>query len=91
MAGHMGAERVTTQNLEVVRTDVDRGLVMIKGAVPGNKGGWVLVRVAVKRPLPDDVPTPGAFRAPTADETAHKAGADQSDAGADTATTESEE
>jgi len=66
MAGHMGAERVTTQNLEVVRTDVDRGLVMIKGAVPGNKGGWVLVRDAVKRPLPDGVPMPGAFKAPAA-------------------------
>ncbi|MEM7751063.1 MAG: 50S ribosomal protein L3, partial [Pseudomonadota bacterium] len=64
MAGHMGAERVTTQNLEVVKTDVERGLVMIKGAVPGNKGGWVLVRDAVKRPLPDGVPTPGAFKAP---------------------------
>ncbi len=64
MAGHMGAERITTQNLEVVRTDVDRGLVMIKGAVPGNKGGWVLVRDAVKRPLPDGVPMPGAFKAP---------------------------
>ena len=65
MAGHMGAERVTTQNLEVVKTDVERGLVMIKGAVPGNKGGWVLVRDAVKRPLPDGVPMPGAFKAPT--------------------------
>ena len=65
MAGHMGAERITTQNLEVVKTDVERGLVMIKGAVPGNKGGWVLVRDAVKRPLPDGVPMPGAFRAPT--------------------------
>ncbi len=64
MAGHMGAERVTTQNLEVVKTDVERGLVMIKGAVPGNKGGWVLVRDAVKRPLPDSVPMPGAFKAP---------------------------
>ena len=66
MAGHMGAERVTTQNLEVVRTDVERGLLMIKGAVPGSKGGWVLVRDAVKRALPKDVPTPGAFRAPAA-------------------------
>lgn len=64
MAGHMGAERVTTQNLEVVKTDVERGLVMIKGAVPGNKGGWVLVRDATKRPLPDGVPVPGAFKAP---------------------------
>ncbi|MEZ5852211.1 MAG: 50S ribosomal protein L3 [Hyphomicrobiaceae bacterium] len=62
MAGHMGSERVTTQNLEVVGTDVDRGLVLVRGAVPGVKGGWVLVRDAVKRPLPTDVPKPGAFR-----------------------------
>lgn len=62
MAGHMGAERVTTQNLEVVRTDVERGLIMVKGAVPGSKGGWVLVRDAVKKKLPEGVPTPGAFR-----------------------------
>ncbi len=47
MAGHMGYERVTTQNLVVVKTDVERGLVMVRGAVPGSKGGWVLVRDAV--------------------------------------------
>src|SRR3546814_8305593 len=52
MAGHMGTERITTQNLEVVRTDVERGLIMVKGAVPGSKGGWVLVRDAVKKALP---------------------------------------
>ncbi len=62
MAGHMGSERVTTLNLEVVGTDVDRGLVLVRGAVPGVKGGWVLVRDAIKRPLPTDVPKPGAFR-----------------------------
>ncbi|MEZ5907794.1 MAG: 50S ribosomal protein L3 [Hyphomicrobiaceae bacterium] len=65
MAGHMGAVRVTTQNLEVVGTDVDRGLVLVRGAVPGNKGGWVLVRDAIKRNLPQDAPRPGAFRKPT--------------------------
>ncbi len=64
MAGHMGARRVTTQNLEVVRADVARGLLLIKGAVPGARGGWVLVRDAIKKPLPDDAPRPGAFRAP---------------------------
>ncbi len=63
MAGHMGSERVTTQNLEVVRTDADRGLIMVRGAVPGSKGGWILVRDAVKKALPEGVPTPGAFRA----------------------------
>ena len=63
MAGHMGAEQVTTQNLKIVRTDVERGLIMIQGAVPGSKGGWVLIRDAVKKALPDGVPMPGAFRA----------------------------
>ena len=62
MAGHMGSERVTTQNLVVVRTDTERGLVMVRGAVPGHKGGWVLVRNAVKRKLPEAAPKPGAFK-----------------------------
>lgn len=64
MAGHMGAERVTTQNLKVVKTDVERGLVMVRGAVPGSKGGWVLLKDAVKKSLPDGVPMPGSFRMP---------------------------
>jgi large subunit ribosomal protein L3 len=55
---------VTTQNLEVVKTDPARGLLMVKGAVPGSKGGWVLVRDAVKRPLPAEAPKPGAFKMP---------------------------
>jgi len=63
MAGHMGSARVTVQNLEVVRTDADRGLIMIKGAVPGSKGGWVTVRDAVKRKAPDGLPMPAAIRA----------------------------
>ena len=63
MAGHMGAARVTVQNLEVVKTDPDRGLIMIKGAVPGSKGGWVTVRDAVKVPAPDGLPMPAAIRA----------------------------
>jgi large subunit ribosomal protein L3 len=62
MAGQMGGERVTTLNLEVVQTDKDRGLILVRGAVPGSKGGWVLVRDAVKRPLPKEAPRPGAFR-----------------------------
>jgi large subunit ribosomal protein L3 len=63
MAGHMGAVRVTTQNLEVVRTDADRGLIMVKGAVPGNKGGWVTIKDAVKKAAPKDLPLPAAIRA----------------------------
>jgi large subunit ribosomal protein L3 len=62
MAGQMGGERVTTQNLVVVRTDVERGLLMIKGAVPGSKGGWVLVRDAVKKAANGEAPKPGAFK-----------------------------
>jgi large subunit ribosomal protein L3 len=62
MAGHMGDERVTTQNLKIVRTDVPRGLIMVEGAVPGAKGGWILVRDAVKRALPKEAPKPGAIR-----------------------------
>ena len=62
MAGHMGAARVTTQNLQVVRTDVDRGLIMVKGAVPGSKGGWVTIKDAVKKPLSDSVIYPAALR-----------------------------
>ena len=66
MAGHMGDERVTTLNLKVVRTDVERGLILVEGAVPGAKGGWILVRDAVKKQLPAGVPKPGAFRLPDA-------------------------
>jgi len=62
MAGHMGDRQVTTLNLRVVKTDVERGLIMVRGAVPGAKGGWVLLRDSVKKALPDDVPLPGAFR-----------------------------
>ena len=61
MAGHLGVERVTTLNLEVAAVDADRGLLMIKGAVPGAKGGFVLVRDAVKRARPDEVPYPAAL------------------------------
>ena len=62
MAGHMGQTRVTTQNLEVVSTDVDRGLILIKGAVPGSKGAWILVRDAIKSPIPEAAPRPAALR-----------------------------
>jgi large subunit ribosomal protein L3 len=69
MAGHLGDERVTTLNLEVVQIHPDRGLVLVRGAVPGAKGGWVLMRDAVKKALPKDAPKPGAFRAKAAAET----------------------
>jgi large subunit ribosomal protein L3 len=60
MAGHLGAERVTTQNLEVAQVDAERGLLLVKGTVPGTAGGFVLVRDAVKRPRPADAPYPAA-------------------------------
>ena len=63
MHGHMGVERVTTQNVEVAKVDVERGLIMVRGAVPGARGGWLLVRDAVKKALPEGVPTPAAIRA----------------------------
>ena len=66
MAGHMGDVRVTTQNLEVVSTDADRGLILVRGAVPGSKGAWIYVRDAVKAPLPDNAPKPAAIRAAAA-------------------------
>ena len=63
MAGHMGETRVTTQNVEIVSTDADRGLILIRGAVPGSKGAWILVRDAAKVALPANAPKPAAIRA----------------------------
>src|SRR5476649_2939281 len=63
MPGHMGVDRITTLNLKVVKTDVARGLILVEGAVPGAKGGWITVRDAVKKKLPEGVPKPGKFRA----------------------------
>jgi len=62
MAGHMGGERVSVQNLKVVATDEDRGLIMISGAVPGSAGGWVRVSDAIKRKLPEGAPFPAAVK-----------------------------
>src|SRR3981189_1402510 len=62
MPGHMGVDRITTLNLRVVQTDVARGLILVEGAVPGSKGGWIAVRDAVKKALPKDAPKPGKFR-----------------------------
>jgi len=62
MAGHMGAERVTVQNLSVVRTDADQGLILLSGSVPGHKGAWVEISDAVKAALPEDAPFPAGVR-----------------------------
>jgi large subunit ribosomal protein L3 len=66
MAGHLGQERITTQNLEVARVDPERNLIMIRGAIPGAKGDFVLVRDAVKRARHADAPYPAALAAPAA-------------------------
>ncbi|HIJ62912.1 MAG TPA: 50S ribosomal protein L3 [Rhodospirillaceae bacterium] len=73
MAGHMGDVQVTTQSLTVVSTDSARGLIIVKGAIPGAEGGWVLVRDAVKKKLPEGVPFPAGIKlaqaaAPAAEE-----------------------
>ena len=62
MAGHMGDQRVTTLNLRIVKTDEERGLILLKGAVPGTAGSWVLVRDSVKHRLPDEVPLPAGIQ-----------------------------
>lgn len=90
MAGHMGAKQVTVQNLEVVYTDAERGLILIKGGVPGSKGGFVLIRDAAKKKAPDGLPLPAAIRrAPTA--TAEAASAPPAPAGDAAAAGDSEE
>ena len=76
MAGHMGNTRVTTQNVEVVSTDADRGLILIRGAVPGTKGAWILVRDAVKEALPANAPKPAGIRAAAKSEAPANQGAE---------------
>ncbi len=68
MAGQLGNERVTTQSLEIVQSDAERGLILVKGSVPGSDNGWVLIRDAVKRKTPDGLPFPAALRSGTADD-----------------------
>ncbi|SIO52557.1 LSU ribosomal protein L3P [Rhodovulum sp. ES.010] len=86
MAGHMGAARVTTQNLQVVKTDADRGLIMVKGAVPGAKGGWVTIKDAVKKPTPENIILPAALKSAAeeaqraAEEAAAQAAAEEEEA-----------
>ena len=66
MAGHMGSERKTILNLEVVATDLGESLILVKGAIPGAKNGWILINDAVKKPANTDAPYPGAVRAEAA-------------------------
>ena len=80
MAGHMGDERVTTQNLQIVRTDPEQGFILVRGAVPGAKGGWILIRDAAKRKAPDGLPTPAAVRAKTGGQRAAADAASSEDA-----------
>ena len=80
MAGHLGSVRVTTQNLQVVRTDSDRGLIMVKGSVPGAAGGWVTIKDAVKKPEAKDAPRPAAIRAAAAAAPAAEAAAEGGEA-----------
>jgi large subunit ribosomal protein L3 len=67
MAGHLGAERVTTLNLRIVELDIERGLILVEGAVPGTSGAWIYVRDAVKKALPEAAPKPGKYRMTNAD------------------------
>src|SRR6201994_1983084 len=82
MPGHMGVDRVTTLNLRVVQTDVERGLILVEGAVPGAKGGWIMVRDAVKKTLPKDAPKPGKFRVAGGTDTASAPAGESAPAGA---------
>ena len=63
MPGHMGDRRITTQNVKVVKTDVERGLIMIQGSVPGSKGAWIMIKDAVRKPAPQGAAFPGSFKA----------------------------
>ncbi|KKC31201.1 50S ribosomal protein L3 [Devosia psychrophila] len=63
MPGHMGDRRITTQNVKVVKTDVERGLIMVQGSVPGSKGAWIQIKDAVKKPAPQGAAFPGSFKA----------------------------
>ena len=69
MAGHMGAKRVTVQNLEIIGTDDERGLILVSGAVPGSKQGWVLISDAVKTAVHDDAPFPAGLKSAPVEET----------------------
>jgi large subunit ribosomal protein L3 len=82
MPGQLGVERVTTLNLRVVQTDVERGLILVEGAVPGAKGGWIVLRDAVKKALPKEAPKPGKFRTADTAATSEAPAAEQPKEGA---------
>jgi len=88
MPGHLGVDRVTTLNLKIARVDVERGLLLVEGAVPGADGGWIRVRDAVKKALPKDAPKPGKFK--LADAAEAKASDTPADAAPAAATKEGE-
>ena len=62
MAGHMGDAKVTVQNLMVVSTDLEKGIILIKGAVPGSRGSFVLIKDAIKEDVPDEAPFPASIK-----------------------------
>lgn len=62
MAGHLGAERVTTQNLKVVGVDTEDNLILVQGSVPGTDGGWIIIEDAIKKPAPENAPFPAALK-----------------------------
>ena len=62
MAGHMGSSKTTIQNLEVVKTDSENGYIFIKGAIPGPKGGWVVLNDAIKKSFPENLPLPAGIK-----------------------------
>jgi hypothetical protein len=80
MAGHLGQETVTTLNVTVWRVDVERGLILVKGSVPGTEGTYVKLRDAVKGTLPADAPKPGAFRTAGGQPTPVEAAAEEAEA-----------
>ena len=67
MAGQMGNRQCTTLNLRVVKTDMERGLIMVRGAVPGSKGGWVSINDAIKKPIPENAILPAGLRSAAAE------------------------
>jgi large subunit ribosomal protein L3 len=91
MAGHMGARNRTQQNLEVVGTDVERGLIFVKGSVPGHKGGWLTVRDAVKVARPAQAPYPAAVRSVNNNEVAPAEAAAETPAAAGGAASDGQE